>query len=265
MSGSLTQNGEVRLAYEVRGAGDAVLSIHGLGYGRLGWGPLLGCSREDFRVVLFDNRGVGESDVPEGPYTVAQMAEDALAVLDAAGAERAHVARRQPRRLHRAGARADHPERVEKSRAPVDGARRPATRSRCRSRRSRRSAASRRMPREPGCECWSRTRSASTACATARARRGDLRATGSATRRRSRAGRRRSPRADLPRARPPRGDRQPTLVLHGGADNVVDPRNAGCSRSGSRTRALELFPTAGHLLMLGGARAARRHVEEFLA
>ena len=49
------------------------------------------CSRSAFRVLVFDNRGVGDSDGPPGPYTAAEMAGDALAVLDAAGVERAHV------------------------------------------------------------------------------------------------------------------------------------------------------------------------------
>jgi 3-oxoadipate enol-lactonase len=84
-------NGDVRLAYEVRGNGEAVLFIHGLGYDRFGWGPLPGLLARDYKVITFDNRGVGESDVPEGPYSVAQMAADAVAVLDAAGIERAHV------------------------------------------------------------------------------------------------------------------------------------------------------------------------------
>jgi len=42
-------------------------------------------------VVLFDNRGIGDSDAPFGPYSVRTMAEDAVAVLDAAGLDRAHV------------------------------------------------------------------------------------------------------------------------------------------------------------------------------
>src|SRR6516164_1826512 len=43
------------------------------------------------RAIPFDNRGTGRSDVPEGAYTIAQMADDAAAVLDATGHDRAHV------------------------------------------------------------------------------------------------------------------------------------------------------------------------------
>jgi 3-oxoadipate enol-lactonase len=81
----------VRLAFEERGAGEALLFVQGLGYDRLGFGPLPALLAEHFRVITFDNRGVGDSDVPEGPYSVAQMAADAIAVLGAAGVERAHV------------------------------------------------------------------------------------------------------------------------------------------------------------------------------
>lgn len=65
--------------------------MHGLAYDRLGWGPLPGLLAEDFRVLLLDNRGVGESDAPPGPYTVAELAADAVAMLDDAGVDRAHV------------------------------------------------------------------------------------------------------------------------------------------------------------------------------
>jgi 3-oxoadipate enol-lactonase len=81
----------VRLTYSVEGAGEPVLMIQGLGYGRSGWGPVPGMLAQRFRVVTFDNRGFGESDVPPGPYTTGQLAEDALAVLDAAEIEAAHV------------------------------------------------------------------------------------------------------------------------------------------------------------------------------
>ena len=88
-------NGGVRIAYELHdraGAGQPwVCLIHGLGYGSWGWEPVVGPLAERFRVVTLDNRGIGASDVPPGPYSAAQMASDVVAVLDDAGIERSHV------------------------------------------------------------------------------------------------------------------------------------------------------------------------------
>ena len=81
----------LRLAFESEGVGEPLLLIQGLGYGRGGWGPARGLLAKRFRVVSFDSRGFGDSDVPEGPYTTVQLADDARAVLEAAGVERAHV------------------------------------------------------------------------------------------------------------------------------------------------------------------------------
>jgi 3-oxoadipate enol-lactonase len=84
-------NGDVRIAYDVQGDGAPVLLIHGLGYGRWGWQPLTDDLARRYRVITLDNRGYGSSDKPAGPYTAAQMAGDAVAVLEAAGVDRAHV------------------------------------------------------------------------------------------------------------------------------------------------------------------------------
>lgn len=86
---------EVELAYETRAdAGDGapwVVLVHGLGYGRWGWEPVLDGLAERFRLLWFDNRGIGDSSVPPGPYTTRSLAEDVVAILDDAGIERAHV------------------------------------------------------------------------------------------------------------------------------------------------------------------------------
>jgi pimeloyl-ACP methyl ester carboxylesterase len=81
----------VSLAYDVEGSGEPLLMIQGLGYGRSGWGPALKLLAQRFRVVTFDNRGFGGSEITPGPYTTAQLARDAFAVLDAAAVERTHV------------------------------------------------------------------------------------------------------------------------------------------------------------------------------
>jgi pimeloyl-ACP methyl ester carboxylesterase len=108
------RNGDVRLAYEARGGGDPVLLVHGLAYDRFGWGAFADLLARDFTVVLFDNRGVGESDVPAGPYTVEAMAADALSVLDAAGVGRAHVVGASLGGMIAQRVALEHPERVEK-------------------------------------------------------------------------------------------------------------------------------------------------------
>jgi pimeloyl-ACP methyl ester carboxylesterase len=81
----------VRIAWEEAGSGEPLLLIQGLGYARWSWEPIVGPLAARYRVLFYDNRGIGESDVPPGPYTAAAMAEDALQVLDEAGVERAHV------------------------------------------------------------------------------------------------------------------------------------------------------------------------------
>ncbi len=85
-------NGDVEIGWESRGSGDPLLLIHGLGYARWGWEPLLLLLSDHFSVITFDNRGIGETSVPPGPYTAADMAGDARAVLDAADVDTAHVA-----------------------------------------------------------------------------------------------------------------------------------------------------------------------------
>jgi len=112
---AFADSGGVRIAYEVQGeAGEPVVLIHGLGYDRFGWGPLPERLAERFRVLVFDNRGVGESDAPEGPYTVSQMVGDTLAALDAAGFERAHVFGASLGGLIAQELALTHPERVDK-------------------------------------------------------------------------------------------------------------------------------------------------------
>jgi len=63
----------------------------GLGYSSCMWYRTRPVLAAGHRTIALDNRGVGQSEVPAGPYPIPVMASDALAVLDAAGIESAHV------------------------------------------------------------------------------------------------------------------------------------------------------------------------------
>jgi len=82
-----------RLNYEVFGArhGEPLLLIQGLGADSRGWLRQKRALASRYRGIVFDNRGAGKSDHPPGPYDLEVMADDALAVLDAAGVHQAHL------------------------------------------------------------------------------------------------------------------------------------------------------------------------------
>jgi len=82
-----------RIHYEVTGKPGAtpVLMIQGLGASKNAWNLQRIAMATRFRIISFDNRGAGRSDKPTVPFTLEQMAEDAITVLDAAGMETAHV------------------------------------------------------------------------------------------------------------------------------------------------------------------------------
>lgn len=80
-----------RMEYGTNGAGTPLLLINGLGSDRSEWLFQLPAFEERFLVITFDNRGAGGSDVPPGPYTTAQMADDAAALLEHLGVGRAHI------------------------------------------------------------------------------------------------------------------------------------------------------------------------------
>jgi 3-oxoadipate enol-lactonase len=83
----------IRLHYEVLGRSHAtpVLMIQGLGADKHGWDMQRFVLALRYRVIALDNRGAGRSDKPFGHYTLDQMADDAISVLDHVGVDRAHV------------------------------------------------------------------------------------------------------------------------------------------------------------------------------
>jgi pimeloyl-ACP methyl ester carboxylesterase len=81
-----------RLWYDVHGAGETLLLIHGQSLDHEMWEGVYEDLAERFRVVRVDLRGTGESDAPlDRAYSMGLLAGDVLAVLDDLGADRAHV------------------------------------------------------------------------------------------------------------------------------------------------------------------------------
>ncbi len=82
-----------RIHYEVTGLTKRapVLLVQGLGGEKNSWNLQRAALALRHRTIAFDNRGAGRSDKPDGKYNLEEMADDAIAVLDAAGIENAHV------------------------------------------------------------------------------------------------------------------------------------------------------------------------------
>ena len=83
---------DLNVYYELHGAGERVLYISGTG-GDLRANPLRGTGvlEQRFEVAMYDQRGLGQTSKPDADYTMADYADDAAALLDALGWDRAHV------------------------------------------------------------------------------------------------------------------------------------------------------------------------------
>jgi pimeloyl-ACP methyl ester carboxylesterase len=88
---AFTVNQGAKIYWDEVGEGDPLLLITGLGFPSGAWHRTRPVLSKKYRTIALDNRGVGRSDMPAGPYSIALMASDAAAVLNAAGAESAHV------------------------------------------------------------------------------------------------------------------------------------------------------------------------------
>lgn len=90
-SGTVRANGQ-ELYYEVHGEGQPVILVMGIGYDCTLWTlaqvPALS---QRFQVIIFDNRDAGRSSQATSAYTIADMADDTAAVMDALNIKKAHV------------------------------------------------------------------------------------------------------------------------------------------------------------------------------
>ena len=88
---AIIENQGAKIYWDEQGQGEPILLIMGLSYTSDMWFRTRPVLVPRYRTIAFDNRGVGRSDVPPGPYSIALMASDAAAVLDAAGIGSAHI------------------------------------------------------------------------------------------------------------------------------------------------------------------------------
>ena len=84
-------NDKTKIYWEEHGAGEPLLLIMGLGSSLKEWRRILPPLAKNYRVIVYDNRGVGETIASDEAFTIPLMATDAKAVLDAANVESAHI------------------------------------------------------------------------------------------------------------------------------------------------------------------------------
>jgi len=85
-------SGGVNIYYEAGGQGEPLILIMGFGQNLMHWADFpMAMVKQQYQVILIDNRGTGRSDKPDAPVTMVQMADDVVKVMDALKISRANV------------------------------------------------------------------------------------------------------------------------------------------------------------------------------
>jgi len=82
---------DIEMYYERVGEGEPVVLVTGYGADLFAWALQAPELSQSHSVYMIDNRGVGDTDKPDGPYTIKMMADDVAGFFDAVGIERAHL------------------------------------------------------------------------------------------------------------------------------------------------------------------------------
>lgn len=80
-----------KICYEIKGEGEPLILIHGFGVTKEVWIGQFEPLSQYFKVIRFDNRGAGESDRPDQPYTMEIFADDIAGLMDFLNIEKAHI------------------------------------------------------------------------------------------------------------------------------------------------------------------------------
>jgi pimeloyl-ACP methyl ester carboxylesterase len=82
---------DINMYYEVHGEGEPLVLIAGLGTDLTVYGRVINCLSKNFKVLAFDNRGVGRTDMPDVPYSIEMMADDTVALMNALDIKKAYI------------------------------------------------------------------------------------------------------------------------------------------------------------------------------
>ncbi len=87
----LAKLNDIKINYKVEGQGEPLVMIMGFTAKRSNWMLQIPFFKKFYRVITFDNRGVGKSDKPPGPYSTKMMADDTIGLMDLLGIEKAYI------------------------------------------------------------------------------------------------------------------------------------------------------------------------------
>ncbi len=82
---------ELDLYYEIHGSGEPIVFISGFSTHHMTWLSCVERLENHYQLILFDNRGAGQTTAPPPPYTIETMAEDTILLMDHLGINRAHM------------------------------------------------------------------------------------------------------------------------------------------------------------------------------
>jgi len=105
---------DIELYYEVYGKGTPLLLIAGLGSDTSSWVGVIRKLSKNFQIIVFDNRGSGRSEIPDKKYSIRQMADDAIRLLDYLNIKKCHIIGQSMGGYIAQELAINHPERVDK-------------------------------------------------------------------------------------------------------------------------------------------------------
>ncbi|HEY97129.1 MAG TPA: alpha/beta hydrolase [Dehalococcoidia bacterium] len=83
--------GDINMYYEVHGEGEPLVLVTGVGGNLTRWFRSISGLSKEYQVIVFDNRGMGRTDIPDIPYSMEMMADDTVGLMDAVGIDKAYL------------------------------------------------------------------------------------------------------------------------------------------------------------------------------